>query len=77
MTKTQFSRIIKLFRSNNAQEYNDTSVLSDLDTNDILPHYSYPYAFQQNGRDKHKLRHILDTVRLLLMYASVLEHFWG
>jgi hypothetical protein len=77
MIQTQFSRIIKLFRSNNAQEYNDTSVLSVLDTNDTLPHCSCPYASQQNGRDKRKLRHILDTIRLLLMYASVLERFWG
>ncbi|WJZ99277.1 hypothetical protein VitviT2T_017734 [Vitis vinifera] len=32
---------------------------------------------QQNGRAERKLRHILDTVRALLLSAKVLAPFWG
>jgi hypothetical protein len=49
MIQTQFSRTIKVFRSDNAQEYHDKSFLSILDSNGTLPHYSCPYTSQQNG----------------------------
>jgi transposase InsO family protein len=77
MIQTQFSRTIKVFRSDNAQEYHDKSFLSILDSNGTLPHYSCPYTSQQNGRAERKLRHILDVVRTLLISASVPERFWG
>ena len=48
-----------------------------MDSNGTLPHYSCPYISQQNGRAKHKLRHILDVVRTLLISVSVPECFWG
>jgi transposase InsO family protein len=44
MIQTQFSRTIKVFQSDNAQEYHDKSFLSILDSNGTLPHYSYPYT---------------------------------
>ena len=44
MIQTQFSSTIKVFRSNNAQEYLDKSLLSILDSNGALPHYSCPYT---------------------------------
>uniref|UniRef100_A0A2N9GRJ3 Integrase catalytic domain-containing protein n=1 Tax=Fagus sylvatica TaxID=28930 RepID=A0A2N9GRJ3_FAGSY len=77
MIQTQFSRTIKVFRSDNAQEYHDKSFLSILDSNGTLPHYSCPYTSQQNGRAERKLRHILDVVRTLLISASIPERFWG
>ena len=77
MIQTQFSRTIKVFRSDNAQEYHDKSFLSILESNGTLPHYSCPYTSQQNGRAERKLRHILDVVRTLLISASVPERFWG
>ena len=77
MIQTQFSCTIKIFRSDNAQEYNNKSFLFVLDTNDTLPHRSYPYTSQQNGRAEHKLRHILDIVRTLLIFSLVLERIWG
>ena len=52
MIKTQFNHTVKIFRSNNAQEYNDKSFLSFLDSNGTLPHRSCPYTSQQNGRAK-------------------------
>ena len=77
MIQTQFSHIIKVFRSDNAQEYNDKSFLSILDSNGTLPHHSCPYTSQQNGCAERKLRYILDVVRTLLISASVLERFRG
>ena len=49
MIETQFNHTVKIFRSDNAQEYNDKSFLSFLDSNGTLPHQSYPSASQQNG----------------------------
>ena len=34
-------------------------------------------TYQQNGRAKQKLRHILDTVRTLLLSAKVPAPFWS
>ena len=77
MIQTQFSRTIKVFQSNNAQEYHDKSFLSILDSNGTFPHYCCPYTSQQNGRAERKLCHILDVVRTLLISASIPKHFWG
>ena len=71
MIQTQFSRTSKIFRSDNAQEYNDKTFLSVLDTYGTLPHRSCLYTSQQNGRAKRKLHHILDIVRTLLIFASL------
>ncbi|GFZ05457.1 hypothetical protein Acr_17g0010290 [Actinidia rufa] len=46
-------------------------------TNGTLPHSSCPGTSQQNGCAERKLRHILDTVRALLISASVTKSFWG
>jgi hypothetical protein len=43
MIQTQFSRTIKVFRSDNAQEYHYKSFLSILDSNSTFPHHSCPY----------------------------------
>ena len=40
-------------------------------------HLTCPVTFQQNGRAKQKLRHILDTVHALLLSAKVPVPFWG
>ena len=77
MIQTQFSRTIKVFRSDNGQEYHDKSFLSLLDSNGTLPYYFCPYTSQQNGHAERKLRHILDVVRTLLISASIPERFWG
>jgi hypothetical protein len=75
MIQTQFSRTIKVFRSDNAQEYNEKSFLSYLDSNGTLPHRSCPYTSQQNCRAECKLRHILDVVRTLLISTSISKRF--
>ena len=49
MIETQFNHTVKVFRSDNAQEYNDKSFLSFLDSHGTLPQRSCPYTSQQNG----------------------------
>ena len=75
MIETQFNRTIKVFRSDNAQEYNDKSFLFFLDKHGTLPQRSCPYTSQQNGRAEQKHCHILDIVRTLLISAFLPEHF--
>jgi hypothetical protein len=77
MVQTQFSRTIKVFRSDNAMEYNEKSFLAFLNQHGTILHRSCPYTSQQNGRAERKHRHILDTVRALLISASLPERFWG
>jgi hypothetical protein len=77
MVQTQFSKHIKLFRSDNAMEYKDSDFLSFLQNNGTRPHRSCPSTSQQNGRAERKHRHILDTTRALLLSSSCLEKFWG
>jgi hypothetical protein len=77
IVQTHFSRNIKFFRSNNAMEYLESSFLATLKQNGTLSHRSCPGTSQQNGRAERKHRHILDTVRALLLFASIPEHFWG
>jgi hypothetical protein len=76
MVQTQFSRTIKIFRSDNAMEYNEKSFQIFLKQIGTLSHRSCPYTSQQNGHAKRKHRHILDIVRALLISASLLECFW-
>ena len=40
-------------------------------------HLTCPSTSQQNGRAERKLRHILDTVRALLLSAKIPAPFWG
>uniref|UniRef100_A0A2N9GH63 Integrase catalytic domain-containing protein n=1 Tax=Fagus sylvatica TaxID=28930 RepID=A0A2N9GH63_FAGSY len=73
----QYSKAIKVFRSDNAREYRQT------DFSSILKHYGTIFhtlcagTSQQNGRAKRKLRHILNTVRALTNVASTPVLFWG
>ena len=62
MIETQFNHTVKVFQSDNAQEYNDKSCL---------------YTSQQNGHAWWKHRNILDVVRTFLISASFPECFWG
>ncbi|KAA0062628.1 Copia protein [Cucumis melo var. makuwa] len=55
----------------------DSTLLSFLSQQGTLVQRSCPHTSQQNGRAKHKHRHILDLVRALLLSASCSEKFWG
>ena len=77
MIETQFSKPIKVFRSDNAQEYKAHEFTSILHQFGIVPHSSCPGTSQQNGRAERKLRHILDVVRATTIAASTPSQFWG
>ena len=77
MIETQFSKPIKVFRSDNAQEYKAHEFTSILHQFGTVPHSSCPGTSQQNGRAESKLRHILDAVRATTIAASTPYQFWG
>ena len=77
MIRAQFSATIKVFRSDNAQEYKDKNFLNFLAENGTIPQYSCPGTSQQNGRAERKHRRILETVRAFLISAACPESLWG
>ena len=77
MVETQFSKCIKIFRSDNALEYTKYAFQAVLHSYGTIHHLTCPGTSQQNGRAERKFRHILDTVRALLLSAKVPAPFWG
>ncbi|KAA0038268.1 hypothetical protein IC582_003621 [Cucumis melo] len=77
MIHTQFSCPIKTLHTNNALEYKDPTLLSFISQQGTLVQCSYPHTSQQNERAERKHRHILDSVRALLLSTSCPEKFWG
>ena len=77
MIETQFSKPIKVFRSNNAQEYKAHEFTFILHQFGIVPHYSCASTSQQNGRAERKLCHILNVVRASTIATSTPSQFWG
>ena len=75
MIETQFSKPIKVFRSDNAQEYKAREFTSILHQFGTVPHSSCTSTSHQNGRVEHKLRHILDVVHATTIAASTPSRF--
>ena len=75
MIKNQFSKTIKVFRSDNAQEYKSHDFLSYLQQNGTIAQYSCPGTSQQNGLAEHKHHQILNSVRAMLLFAKIPEQF--
>ncbi|KAJ9557803.1 hypothetical protein OSB04_012417 [Centaurea solstitialis] len=63
MIHTQFSKPIKIPQANNAMEYREYSLRV--------------FLCSQDGCAERKHRHILDTIRTLLISAKCPERFWG
>ena len=77
MVETQFSKRIKIFRSDNALEYTQYAFQAVLHSYGIVHHLTCPGTSQQNGRAKRKLRHILNTIHTLLLSAKIPVPFQG
>jgi hypothetical protein len=77
MIQTQYSKAIKVFRSNNAREYRKTDFFTILKHYGIIFHISCVGTSQQNGQAERKIHHILDTVRAFTNAASTPVSFWG
>ena len=75
MVETQFSKRIKIFRSDNALEYTQYAFQAVLHSYSTIHHLTYLGTSQQNGRAERKFCHILDTVRALILSAKVLAPF--
>ena len=77
MIERRFSKPIKVFRSDNAQEYEAYEFTSILHQFYIVPHSFCAGTSQQNGRAERKLCHILDVVRATTIAPSTPSQFWG
>ena len=77
IVKTQFSKRIKIFRSDNAFEYTQYAFQAVLHSYGTVYQLTCSGTSQQNGRIERKLYHILDTVRALFLFAKVPAPFWG
>ena len=77
MVETQFSKHIKIFRSDNALEYTQYAFQAVLHSYGIVHQLTCPGTSQQNDRVEQKLCHILDTVCALLLSTKVPAPFLG
>ena len=77
LVKAQFLCTIKTLRTDNVMEYKDSKLLTLFAQHGTIVHHSYLNTSQPNGCVEHKHRHILDTIRTLLSFASCLERLWG
>ena len=71
MVEAQFSKHIKIFRSDNALEYTQYAFQAVLHSYGYVHQLTCPGTSQQNGRAEQKFRHILDTVRAIPLSAEV------
>ena len=76
MVKTQFSKTIKFFCSDNARELTQHAFEHILYSYGTVHQFSCPGTSQQNGKAKRKLQHVFDTVRALLLSSKVPIPFW-
>ena len=77
MIETRFSKPIKVFKSDNAQEYKAYEFTSILHQFGTVLHSSRAGTSQQNGRAERKLRHILDVICATTIVASTPSQFLG
>ena len=73
MVETQFSKRIKIFRSDNSLEYTQYAFQAVLHSYGTIHQLTCPGTSQQNGRVERKLKlhHILDTVYALILSTKV------
>jgi hypothetical protein len=77
MIKTQFTKKIRILRSDNAKEYTSSSFASYLFIKGIIHQTSCAHTLQQNGVVEHKNHNLLDVACCLLFYMHVPKHFWS
>ena len=75
--KTQFYKTIKVFRSDNALEFMQQSVLQLCSSFGTLHQTSCPHTSQQNGVAERKHRHILDVARTLMIAYNTPTYLWS
>nr|KYP52064.1 Retrovirus-related Pol polyprotein from transposon TNT 1-94 [Cajanus cajan] len=71
--KNQFGRIIKIFRSDNAKEYFSSELSFFLPSQGVLHQSTCPHKPQQNGIEKRKNRHLVETTCTLMLREKLLS----
>ena len=74
MVANQFSKSIKVIRSDNGSEFKIPEFYS---SKGIIHQTSCVNTPQQNGVAERKHRHLLNVARALLFQATLPKHFWG
>jgi len=75
--QTQFSVPVKCFQTDNGKEFINTPTTTYLASRGILFRHSCPYTSPQNGKAEHILRTLNNSVRTLLMHASMTPSYWA
>ena len=77
MAKNQFSKGVKVVRTDNGAEFKSRPMLQFYSEHGIVHQRSCVDTSQQNGRVTRKHRHILNVVRALRFQANLPLSFWG
>ena len=75
--KNQFSILPKVFRTNNALEFLQTTLHDYCASNGILHQTSCAHTSQQNGVAERKYRHILDVACTIMFEKQVPKYLWS
>lgn len=73
----QFKGQIKVVRSDNALEFDDSACKQFFATHGVIHQTSYVRRPQQNARVERKHRHILEVARSLRFHAAIPLQYWG
>ncbi|KAI0511944.1 hypothetical protein KFK09_012578 [Dendrobium nobile] len=76
MINTQFNKSIKIFRSDGGGEFINGKFQQLFKQLGILHQYSCPYTPAQNGVAERKHRHIVETMRSILLDANLPTKLW-
>jgi hypothetical protein len=77
MIHTHFDTSICVFRADSTREYLFDALRQVLAEQGTLAQFSCPSAHAQNGDAECKHRHLLETIRALMIASSVPPHFWA
>ncbi|PKU73330.1 Retrovirus-related Pol polyprotein from transposon TNT 1-94 [Dendrobium catenatum] len=76
MVKCQFARTIKILRTDGGGEYINRHFQQFCKQYGLLHQYTCPYTPAQNGIAERKHRHIVETIRSLLLHSSTPHTLW-
>jgi len=74
---TQFSLLIRCFQADNGTEFVNNTTATFLAARGVLLRTSCPYTSAQNGKAERMLRTLNNTIRTLLIHASMPPTYWA